>query len=56
MPDLGRYAVTVLSAYGVTFALVGALIGLSVWRARRVARTLAAAETRARTRRTPDGV
>jgi heme exporter protein D len=56
MPDLGRYQTTILSAYAVTFALLALLVGLSVWRARRVARDLAAEEARARTRRTADGV
>ena len=56
MPDLGRYEVTVLSAYAVTFALLALLIGLSLLRARRVARDLAAEEARAQSRRTADGL
>lgn len=56
MPDLGRYQTTVLSAYAVTFALLALLVGLSVLRARRAARDLAAEEARAPSRRTADGV
>lgn len=48
IPDLGRYAGTVLAAYGVTLALLAALVGLSLWRAARVARALAARERRGR--------
>lgn len=55
MPDLGRYGFTVLAAYGVTLALLAALVGLSLWRSRRVARDLARQEERARTRRTDHG-
>ncbi|MEM8869995.1 MAG: heme exporter protein CcmD [Pseudomonadota bacterium] len=34
MPDLGDYAGAVLSAYFVTFVLLGGLVGLSLIRAR----------------------
>lgn len=43
-PDLGHYAFTVLSAYGVTAVLVGGLVAASLARAARVKRALAAAE------------
>jgi heme exporter protein D len=46
MPDLGRYATEVLSAYAVTIALVVVLIGASVWKARKVLRQLREAENR----------
>jgi len=46
MPDLGKYETTVLSAYGVTILLLVALVGLSLWRARKVRRALAAQEER----------
>ena len=36
MPDLGKYAVTVLSAYGVSLVLLAALVILSLRRGRRV--------------------
>ena len=44
MPDLGDYAVWVLSAYGVSIALLAGLVGLSFRRARRLARELARVE------------
>jgi heme exporter protein D len=46
MPELGRYAGAVLGAYGVTLALLAALVALSLLRATRVKRALAAAERR----------
>ena len=52
MPDLDRYAGTVLGAYGVTLALLALLVGLSWWRAVRVRRRLAVVESR---HRSPDG-
>ena len=48
MPDLGKYAVEVLSAYGVSLALIAAIVWLSVWRANRVRRQLDEAEARLR--------
>ena len=45
-PDLGRYAVTVLAAYGVTLALLAGLVAVSLWRAARVRRRLAVLEAR----------
>ncbi len=36
IPDLGRYAVEVLSAYGVSLVLLGGITGLSWRRFRRV--------------------
>ncbi len=42
MPDLGKYAGVVLAAYAVSLVLIAGLVLLSVWRARRVARALAA--------------
>ena len=50
MPDLGKYAAAVLSAYGVTIALLVAIVGLSVMRERRVRRDLEDAEARRKTR------
>jgi heme exporter protein D len=44
MPDLGTYALPVLGSYAAALALLAALVLLSVWRARRVARRLAEAE------------
>jgi heme exporter protein D len=46
MPDLGRYAVEVLSAYAVALLLLVALVAASIWKARRVLRQLRDAEAR----------
>jgi heme exporter protein D len=46
MVDLGKYAVTVLSAYGVTVLLLAGLIGLTLWQGARVRRALDAQERR----------
>lgn len=46
MPDLGKYADAVLSAYAVSIALIAAIVVLSWWRATRVRRALADAEAR----------
>ncbi|WP_040610993.1 heme exporter protein CcmD [Oceaniovalibus guishaninsula] len=48
MPDLGRYAVEVLSAYGMALGLLGALVGLTAFKGRQVRRRLADAEARRR--------
>lgn len=48
MPDLDRYAATVLGAYAVTLVLLGALVAASWWRAAAVRRALARAEARRR--------
>jgi heme exporter protein D len=44
MPDLGEYAVNVLAAYGVGLAVLAVIISLSMVRAARVRRALAAEE------------
>ena len=46
MPDLGAYAVEVLSAYAVSLVLLVALVVLSVVRGKQVKRRLAEAEER----------
>lgn len=46
LPDLGRYAFTVLGAYGVTLGLLGGLVGASLWRSAAVRRRLARLESR----------
>jgi heme exporter protein D len=51
MPDLGTYAATVLAAYGVSLALLAALVAGSLRRAARVKRELAAIEARDNRRR-----
>lgn len=44
IPELGRYAVHVLSAYGVTLVLLGGLTGASVSRWRRLKREVESQE------------
>jgi len=46
MVDLGKYAVTVLGAYGVTLALLAALVAVTLWRGAVVKRALDAQERR----------
>ncbi len=46
MPDLGKYAVWVLSAYGAALVLIAALVIQSIWRDRKMARMLAEVEMR----------
>jgi heme exporter protein D len=46
MPDLGRYAGTVLGAYAATLAPLALLVFVSWWRGVRVRRALAQAEAR----------
>lgn len=46
MPDLGRYAAEVLSAYAGTLFLLGAIVVLSVLRARKIRRALEDVEAR----------
>jgi len=48
IPELGKYALAVLSSYGVTLILLGGLAGLSLGRARRVRAQLAKLEQRMR--------
>ena len=48
MPDLGKYTETVLSAYAVSIFLIIALVGFSLWRARRVRQQLDEMEARMR--------
>jgi heme exporter protein D len=46
MPDLGKYAVTVLGAWGATLGLLAALIAVTLWRGAKVKRALRAQEKR----------
>ncbi|QFT63428.1 heme exporter protein D [Roseivivax halotolerans] len=46
MPDLGKYADAVLSAYAVSLVLIVALVAFSVMRARKVRRELSDVEGR----------
>ncbi len=53
MPELGKYATTVLSAYGISLVVLIGIVVLSVMQARAVRQRLAAAE--ARRKDTPKG-
>jgi heme exporter protein D len=46
IPDLGKYAGVVLSAYGVSLLLIAALVTLTLVRGQRVRRALEAQERR----------
>lgn len=46
MPDLGKYAVTILSAYGVTIILLVGVIATSLMKARKTKDQLAELEAR----------
>jgi len=48
MPDLGKYAGPVLGAYAVGLLLLAIIIGVSLWKSRRMKRDLDAAEARRR--------
>ncbi len=44
MPDLGKYAFEVLTAYAASIAVLAVLVGASVRRSRKVKRALKAVE------------
>ena len=46
MVELGKYALTVLSAYGATIALMAVLVGVTLVQGARVRRALARQEAR----------
>lgn len=46
IPDLGKYAAEVLTAYGVSIALLVGIVGISLRRAARVRKQLAEVEAR----------
>jgi len=48
MPDLGKYEVTVLAAYGVSIVLIVLLVAISLARSARTKRQLAELESRRR--------
>ncbi|WP_173907531.1 heme exporter protein CcmD [Pseudophaeobacter leonis] len=48
MPDLGKYSDTVLAAYGASIILLALLVGMTLWRGRRVRREMDALEQRMR--------
>lgn len=46
MPDLGKYADAVLSAYAASLFLLVVLVGLTLWRGRRVRADMTRVEQR----------
>jgi len=46
MPEMGKYADVILSAYGLTAILIGVLVVISLAQARKSRRDLAALETK----------
>lgn len=46
MPDLGKYEVAVLSAYGAGLVLLAGIVALSLWQGGRVKRALDEVERR----------
>lgn len=44
MPDMGKYAETVLAAYVVSLVLIVVLVGISLWRSSKVKKELQALE------------
>ena len=46
MPDLGKYAVSVLGSYVATAVLLAVLVGVSLWQAGRMKRALHEVEAR----------
>lgn len=46
MPDLGKYAFTVLASYGATLALLAALLVATLWRGAKVKAALERQEQR----------
>ena len=46
MPDLGKYADAVLSAYAVSITLLVAIVALTLWRGRKVRAEMDAVEKR----------
>lgn len=46
MPDLGKYAVAVLGAYGAALGLIAVLVGATLWQGARMKRALDEVERR----------
>jgi len=51
MPNLGKYALWVLSAYGATITLIVILVGVTLWQGARMKKRLDDVERRAAERR-----
>lgn len=50
MPDLGKYADTVLSAYAAAIVLLIAVVAITLWQGRRVRAEMARVEAKGRGR------
>ncbi len=48
MPDLGKYAATVLGAYGAALLLLVGLVVLTIWQGRRMKKVLDEIEARSK--------
>ena len=48
MPDLGKYATTVLGAYAAALVLLAAVVALTLWQGRQMKRVLEDVEKRAK--------
>ena len=48
MPDLGKYAATVLGAYAAALVLLAAVVALTLWQGRQMKRVLEDVEKRAK--------
>jgi len=48
MPDLGKYADVVLSAYGASLVLLALLVAVTLWRGRKVRAEMVRTEQRVR--------
>lgn len=46
MPDLGKYAFSVLSSYAASLLLLALIVAVTLWQGRRVKRALAEVEAR----------
>jgi heme exporter protein D len=46
MPELGKYAVSVLGSYATSLVLIGLIVAVSLWRGARVRRSLREVEMR----------
>jgi heme exporter protein D len=44
MPDLGKYAASVLGAYGASLGLIAALVAITLWQGAKAKRALDALE------------
>ncbi|MEL6172248.1 MAG: heme exporter protein CcmD [Pseudomonadota bacterium] len=50
IPDLGKHALPILTSYGVSLALIGILIWISIWRFNSVRHQLEEIESKVKSR------